>query len=237
MSSSAPCAPSNRMRLPARRRSSSSDHVAVHVRQHLVGDAGEFVVNRLRVDLGQAEAAAQRVVVGQQPRDLAVERRQVGEIHHADGAAADLVLVGGADAAHRRADLGAGRRAVLAQARRVRGGRKDQRRVLGDAQVVAGDDDALLAQGRDLLHQMVRVDHDAVADDRQLAGAHDARGQQRELVGDAVDDERVAGVVPALEAHDDVRLDGQPVDDLALAFVAPLGADDDHVRHGCFALL
>ena len=41
----------------------------------------------------------------------------------------------------------------------------------------------------------------------------------------------MAGIVAALEAHDDVGPLRQPVDDLALAFVAPLGADDDHIRH------
>src|SRR6185369_9245339 len=70
-----------------------------------------------------------------------------------------------------------------------------------------------------------------VADDRQLAAAHDARGQERELISDAVNDEGVAGVMPALEAHDDVGLLGEPVDDLALALVAPLRPDDHHVGH------
>ena len=37
------------------------------------------------------------------------------------------------------------------------------------------------------------------------------------------------GVVAALEAHDARRVVGEPVDDLALALVAPLGADDDDV--------
>ena len=55
--------------------------------------------------------------------------------------------------------------------------------------------------------------------------------QQAQLVADAVDDERVAGIVAALEAHDDVGALRQPVDDLALAFVAPLRSDDDHIRH------
>jgi hypothetical protein len=35
----------------------------------------------------------------------------------------------------------------------------------------------------------------------------------------------------ALEAHDDVGLLRQPVDDLALPLVAPLGADDDNIGH------
>ena len=45
------------------------------------------------------------------------------------------------------------------------------------------------------------------------------------------DDERVAGVVAALEAHHDVRAVRQPVHDLALALVAPLGADEDECGH------
>jgi hypothetical protein len=43
----------------------------------------------------------------------------------------------------------------------------------------------------------------------------------------------VAGVVAALEACDRPDPLGQKVDDLAFAFVAPLGADDDEVLgHG-----
>ena len=59
------------------------------------------------------------------------------------------------------------------------------------------------------------------------ARMQDAGRNQRQHRLDAVDDERVAGVVPALEARDRADAFGQQVDDLALAFVAPLGADDD----------
>ena len=61
--------------------------------------------------------------------------------------------------------------------------------------------------------------------------AHHAGRQQRQLVDLAVDDQRVAGIVAALEAHHDVGALRQPVDDLALAFVAPLRADDHHIGH------
>jgi hypothetical protein len=47
----------------------------------------------------------------------------------------------------------------------------------------------------------------------------------------AVHDKSMAGVVAALEADDDVGLVGEEVDDLAFAFVAPLGADDCDVGH------
>ena len=58
----------------------------------------------------------------------------------------------------------------------------------------------------------------------------DARRQQGQLVGLVADDQRMAGIVPALEAHDDVGPVGEPIDDLALALVTPLGADDGDVR-------
>ena len=46
-----------------------------------------------------------------------------------------------------------------------------------------------------------------------------------------VDDQRVAGVVATLKPHDDVRTLGQPIDDLALALVTPLGTHNYDVRH------
>ncbi len=64
-----------------------------------------------------------------------------------------------------------------------------------------------------------------------LFGLNHTGRQERQLVGDAIDDKRMAGVMAALEANDDVGLFRQPVDDLALAFVAPLRADHHHVRH------
>ena len=89
-------------------------------------------------------------------------------------------------------------------------------------------DDALLGQLLDLGLERPGIEHHAVADHRQGA-ADDPRGQQRQFVGLVADDQRVAGIVPALEAGDDVGPARQPVDDLALALVAPLGADHGDV--------
>ena len=44
--------------------------------------------------------------------------------------------------------------------------RQDQRRVLGDHQLLGGDLDALRADRLDLAHQVPRVEHHAVADHR-----------------------------------------------------------------------
>ena len=45
----------------------------------------------------------------------------------------------------------------------------------------------------------------------------------------AADDQRVAGIVAALEAHHALGVISQPIDDFSLALVTPLGADDDDV--------
>ncbi len=230
MSSSAPCAPSKRIQPPLA--PLLVEHAPHRLRegQHPRRDVEQPRGQLAAVDGRGAEAGAQRVVVGEEAVDPGLQRGGVAEIGDADAAPSDLVLVGRADAAAGGADLGRARR-LLADAVEVLVERQDQRRVLGDHQVGRRDGDALAGELLDLGEQRPRVEHDAVADDAELAGAHDARGQQRQLVDLAVDDQRVAGVVPALEAHDDVRPLAQPVDDLALALVAPLCADDHDVTH------
>ena len=158
-----------------------------------------------------------------QPVELRFQRVQMRKVADPDRAAADLVLVSRPDAACRGADLArAGRR--LAQAVELAMDRQDQRAVVGNDEIVVLDGDALALEPGDLVAERPGIEHDAVADDRQRA-AHDPRRQQAELVGLVANHERVAGVVPALEANHGIRAAGQPVDDLALALIAPLGAD------------
>jgi hypothetical protein len=76
---------------------------------------------------------------------------------------------------------------------------------------------------------MRRIHDNTVADVAGNALAHDPRRDQLQRGLAPLDHKRVAGVVTSLESHDALRVVGQPVDDLALAFVTPLGADDDHV--------
>ena len=45
------------------------------------------------------------------------------------------------------------------------------------------------------------------------------------------DEDGVAGVVAALIARHDIEVLGEEIDDLSLAFVAPLRAQDDDVFH------
>src|SRR5437660_12147324 len=64
----------------------------------------------------------------------------------------------------------------------------------------------------------LRVDDTTGADHARLPTKHSARDLP-DLEGVSVDDDRVARVRPALVAADEVRILGEQVDDLALAFV------------------
>ncbi len=89
-----------------------------------------------------------------------------------------------------------------------------------------------LAQALHLGQQSARVHHHAVADDAGNIRMQDARRHEmkRELL--VAVDHPVPGVAAALIAHHIVRAGGQLVNDLALAFVAPLGAHHRHHAHG-----
>ena len=167
--------------------------------------------------------------MGEQALDLVVQRIGIGEVHEPDRAPGDLVLISRADAALGRADLGSGDAPRLAMGVKFAMQRQNQRDVLGDLEVGRRHFDALRAQLLDLLDEMIGIEDDAIADDRQLSGPNNAGRKQRELISLAVDHERMAGVMAALEPHHDVGADRQPIDDLAFSFVAPLGADNDNI--------
>ena len=110
--------------------------------------------------------------------------------------------------------------------------RQDQAGVLGQNQILGADVHALAAQFVDLGDQMPRIHHHAIANDRQLATAHDATGQEAQLINLAINDQRMARIVTALKARDHIRALAQPVNDLSLPLVPPLGSDDDDIGHG-----
>jgi hypothetical protein len=83
----------------------------------------------------------------------------------------------------------------------------------------------------ELADQYLRVDDAPGPDRARLAGDDPAR-DLADFVGLPVDDDRVARVRAALITADEVGVLSEEIDDLALALVAPLGADDDGGRHG-----
>jgi hypothetical protein len=151
----------------------------------------------------------------------------IEQVGNADGAAGDLVFVGRADALARGADLVL---ATLEFACLVDGDvvRQDDRAGFRDHQ--ARDDfDAGRGQLVDFAHDVRHRDHDTVADVAGDAFAHDARRDQLQRGFLALDHQGVTSVMAALETHHASGVVGEPVDDLALAFIAPLGADDNDV--------
>ena len=197
--------------------------------QDLGRDGLQFSQDRSAVHIRQAQAPAQRFVMGQQALDLGLQRLTVRKVGDPDGPATDFILIGRPDAAPGGADLLQRRR--FARLVQIAVDRQDEAGVVGQHQQVRGDRYALRTQRGDLLDQVPGIDHHAIADDRQFA-LHHAGGQQAELIGLIAHHQGVAGVVAALEADHHIRTVGQPVDQLALALIAPLGADHGDIGHG-----
>src|SRR5262249_13366191 len=80
------------------------------------------------------------------------------------------------------------------------------------------------------LDQYHRID-DAAGADHTLLAAQDPGRDMPDLVRLAVGHDRVACIRPAVVAADEIGMLGEQVDDLALALVSPLRADDDGGRH------
>jgi hypothetical protein len=203
---------------------------------HVVQDGGDVIDHRadelaigqrvvqhgLEVDrLGLQPLGEDEVVVLDGGLDLLGQLVRVHQVGHAHAAASHFVFVRRANAATGGADgrLAGGDLARLIHSDVVR---HDQRRGRADLQARTHFH-ALRFQLFDFLLQRLRRQHHAVADQAQRVVAQDARGNQVQHGLLAANDQRVAGVVTALETSDGFDAFGQQVDDLALAFVAPLG--------------
>src|SRR6185436_9948409 len=107
--------------------------------------------------------------------------------------------------------------------------RQDQMRLVADQQPVP-DVDAQAGQLLDLLEQRLRIDDHAVANGAHHAVVEDARRNQVQHELLAADIDRVAGVVAALITRHPLEARRHQIDDLSLAFVAELGAENDDVH-------
>jgi len=91
------------------------------------------------------------------------------------------------------------------------------------------DVDSVRHQLVDFGKQGIRIEHDSVADRASHALVQDAARDLMQNERQVAEVDGVAGVRAALVADNPVRALGQDVDEFALPFVAPLGADD----HDC----
>ena len=145
------------------------------------------------------------------------------EVAHAQGLFHVLVAVAVGDAALGGAELCAGLgQACLFQTILLHMVGHGDGCAVGDLQVCRADLNALLPQLVDLAVQMMRVDDHAVAHNADHVRTQDAGGQQiqHELAALVLD--RMASVVAALIACNDVILLADEVDHAALAFIAPV---------------
>jgi hypothetical protein len=114
----------------------------IRIGEHLRRDLRKLRQKLSRLYLRLGEAAAQRIVMRQEPLDLGAQCRQIVKVVDPYGAAADLVLIGRTDAAARGADLarpGGGLAHLVEFA--VQG--QDQRGIAGDAQIIPRNRHAL----------------------------------------------------------------------------------------------
>ena len=171
-----------------------------------------------------------QVLLGERDLDLLAEDLGIEQILHADADAQRLVGVGRPDAAASRSDLELAEPALARLVDR-QVPRHDHVRVARDVHASRGGEPARL-ELVDLRQEHGRVDDAAGTDDAGLAG-DDAARDLADLVRLAADHDRVPCVRAALIAAHEIRVLREQVDDLALAFVSPLRADDDcrwHLR-------
>jgi len=160
--------------------------------------------------------------------ELLGETFRIEQVIDAQAATGDLVFVARADALAGRADLLVGTLGAFARLVDGRMVRQDDRAARADLEARADIDAALLEFGN-FRNQVVDVEHDTIADVAIDAVTHDARRHQIELVDLFADNQRMAGIVATLEADHTLGVVSQPVDDLPLALITPLGAHHNDI--------
>ena len=152
----------------------------------------------------------------------------VAQVEHADPTPAELVLIRWSDSPSGRSDLFAGRALTVYQLVI----RKHEMGAVAHIQPTF-DVDAIGNQLVDLGEQRLDVEHNTVADRAPNTGMKNpARDlvQHERLVADV---NCVPRIGPALISNDPVRALRKNIDQLALALVSPLGADDDDGARVC----
>jgi hypothetical protein len=82
-----------------------------------------------------------------------------------------------------------------------------------------------------LFKKRPRREDNSIPDDAQFSWMEYAGGDEVKDDLFPAEIDRVAGVVPTLIAGDDIERGREEVDDLALAFISPLGAEDEQISH------
>ena len=161
-------------------------------------------------------------------RNLGAQEFRLEKIAGAHADAGGLVFIAGADAPAGGSYFLPGARAFprLVQAFVVG---HDDLGFVADFQPVRPHIQAPRHQGVHFLAEDLRVQHHAVADEAEGSGVQNAGRDKMQRVFLALDDDRVSGVVAPGEPHDHLGRGRQQIDNFALAFIAPLRADNNHI--------
>ena len=177
----------------------------------------------------------QLVLVGDDPAEVLAEPLGVEQVADADAVdTSHLVAITRTDPSAGRPKMIGGRGRLLGETLLGHVVGHDDVRPVADDQTAA-EVDALGREGRDLLQEGRRMHDHAVADDARDPRAKDAGRDERELVRDAVRDDRMPGVRPTLIPHHHVVAIAKQVNDLPLRLVAPLEAHHASRCHGALA--
>ena len=195
-------------------------------RRDLFGGVRVLVVHLGRVErFGTEERISDGVLFVAGVFDVRLKQISVQQIDDAEAVAGHLVFIGGADAAAGGADLLAAGRAFGSELDHAVVFENDLRTVRDEELLI--DVDAEVAQLPNFAQEGQRVEYNAVADDSLAGWPQNAAGDELENELLAADDDGVSGVVSASVAGHDGKALGEHVDDLAFAFIAPLGAEND----------
>ena len=207
------------------------DRGVAHHRAQAVGIDAVFRDHRVRIDrLAAVNAGDHAVFARAGLADDGFKALCVHKIVHADAAALGFIHIGRADALFGRADGGAFL-GLFRLAQRV------QLQMPGHDAVAARIDEqlvgrhALFVQAVDLAQDRLGVDDHARPDDVNAVRIQNAGRDELQLIFLVVYNNRVAGVVAALAAHHQIRLACENINELALALVAPLGAENNLTWH------
>src|SRR2546423_8879280 len=155
--------------------------------------------------------------------DMSFQQSQVKEISDAQPPPSHFVFVGRPNAAGSGANLHPSGRVLRGQLNHSVIGQDHLSAVAHEK--IAVHLHAVFAKRGNFLEKSHGVEHDAVADHTTAARTQYAARNQLQDEFLAFDDDSVAGIVATSIAGHDAKVVGENVDNLALAFVAPLRAD------------
>ena len=182
-----------------------------------------FIANRLGLEqIGQQEVVVLNVFL-----QLGGKTFRVEQVDHLQCATGYLVFVARADTAAGGTNLASAKGGFtrLVQCHVVR---QDQRAAFGNLQAGRG----IHASGFqlvDFLQQGFGRQHHAITDETFHAFTQNAGRNQAQHGFLAIHHQGMARIVTTLETYHSTCVVGQPVNDLALAFITPLGTDHDNI--------